>query len=55
MALVLAKDEFSKGLKILELIDSIDKDNPIWDKDCIKRRRDKIIQAAKEIWSLDSI
>ena len=38
---------------IIEFV--IDKDNPIWDKDCIKRRRDKIIQAAKEIWSLDSI
>ena len=39
-----------------EIVDFIeDKDNPIWDKDCIKRRRDKIIQAAKEIWSLDNI
>ena len=39
--------------EIIEFV--IDKGNPIWDKDCIKRRRDKIIQAAKEIWSLDSI
>ena len=29
VAIVLAKDEFSKGLKLLELIDLIDKDNPI--------------------------
>ena len=29
VAVVLAKDEFSKGLKLLELIDLIDKDNPI--------------------------
>jgi len=29
VAIVLAKDEFSKGLKLLELIDIIDKDNPI--------------------------
>ena len=29
IALVLAKDEFAKALKILEIIDSIDKDNPI--------------------------
>ena len=39
--------------EIIEFV--IDKGKPIWDKDCIKRRRDKIIQAAKEIWSLDSI
>ena len=29
VAIVLAKDEFAKGLRILELIDSFDKDNPI--------------------------
>ena len=29
VAIVLAKDEFAKGLRLLELIDSIDKDNPI--------------------------
>lgn len=29
VAMVLAKDEYSKGLKLLELIDSIDPDNPI--------------------------
>lgn len=29
VAVVLAKDEYSKGLKLLELIDEIDKDNPI--------------------------
>ena len=29
VAIVLAKDEFLKGLKLLELIDLIDKDNPI--------------------------
>jgi len=29
VAVTLAKDEFSKGLKLLELIDTIDKDNPI--------------------------
>jgi len=29
VAIVLAKDEYSNALKILELIDSIDKDNPI--------------------------
>ncbi len=29
VALVLAKDELSKGLRLLEIIDSIDKDNPI--------------------------
>jgi len=29
VAIVLAKDEYSKGLKLLELIDTIDKDNPI--------------------------
>ena len=29
VALVLAKDEYSKGLKLLDLIDEIDKDNPI--------------------------
>ena len=39
--------------EIIEFVE--DKDNPIWDKNCIKRRRDKIIQAAKEIWSLDNI
>ena len=39
--------------EIIEFVE--DKNNPIWDKDCIKRRRDKIIQAAKEIWSLDNI
>ena len=29
VAIVLAKDEYSKGLRLLELIDLIDKDNPI--------------------------
>lgn len=29
VAIVLAKDEYSKGLKLLDLIDDIDKDNPI--------------------------
>ena len=29
VAIVLARDEFAKGLRILEIIDSIDKDNPI--------------------------
>ena len=29
VAIVLAKDEFSKGLRLLEFIDEIDKDNPI--------------------------
>lgn len=29
VAIVLAKDEYSKGLRLLEIIDSIDKDNPI--------------------------
>ena len=29
VAIVLAKDEYSKGLRILEIIDLIDKDNPI--------------------------
>ena len=29
VALALAKDEFTKALRLLELIDSIDKDNPI--------------------------
>ena len=29
VAIVLAKDEFAKGLRLLDLIDSIDKDNPI--------------------------
>ena len=29
IALVLAKDEYSKGLKLLEIVDLIDKDNPI--------------------------
>jgi len=29
VAIVLAKDEYSKGLRLLELIDEIDKDNPI--------------------------
>ena len=29
VAMVLAKDEYSKGLKLLELIDTIDPDNPI--------------------------
>ena len=29
VAIVLAKDEYSKGLKLLELINEIDKDNPI--------------------------
>lgn len=29
VAMVLAKDELAKGLKLLEVIDSIDKDNPI--------------------------
>lgn len=28
---------------------------PVWDSDAIKRRRDKIIHAAKDVWSLDSI
>lgn len=30
-------------------------DNPIWDKTSIEKRRDKIVQAAQKIWSLDSI
>lgn len=28
---------------------------PVWDSEAIKRRRDKILQAANEIWSLDKI
>jgi len=32
-----------------------DKDNPVWDKNSIKHRRDRIIAAAKEIWDLDRI
>ncbi len=29
--------------------------SPVWDSIAIKRRRDKVLQAAKEIWSLDTI
>lgn len=39
-----------------EIIEFVaDKENPVWDKTCIKRRADKIIRAAKEIWNLDNI
>ncbi len=29
--------------------------HPVWNSEAIKRRRDKILQAANEIWSLDKI
>lgn len=32
-----------------------DRQNPMWDKDAINKRRIKIIDAAKDIWSLDRI
>lgn len=39
-----------------EIIDFVtDKNNPVWDKASIERRFNKIIQAAKDIWSLDKI
>ena len=39
-----------------EIIDFVtDKEHPIWDSAAIKRRQQKIIAAATEIWSLDSI
>ena len=35
-----------------EIIDFVtDKNNPVWDKASIERRFNKIIQAAKDIWS----
>ncbi len=32
-----------------------DKSNPVWDKEAIKKRRDNILAAAMNIWSLDNI
>lgn len=32
-----------------------DSQNPIWDKNAIEKRREKILNAAKDIWSLDRI
>jgi uncharacterized protein with ParB-like and HNH nuclease domain len=34
---------------------SSDKTNPVWDKNAIEKRKNKIIGAAKKIWDLDSI
>lgn len=31
------------------------KENPVWNKVCINKRTEKIIEAAKEIWDLDKI
>lgn len=39
-----------------EIIEFVtDKDNPVWDKASIEKRFNKIINAAKDIWSLDNI
>jgi len=39
-----------------EIIEFVtDKEHPVWDKASIKRRYDKIIDAAKAIWNLDNI
>ncbi len=57
---------FSKKLKVYgsdnllnqqkEIVEFVsDEENPVWDKTCIEKRYRKIIQAAKEIWSLDNI
>ena len=32
-----------------------DKNNPVWDRECIEKRRDIIVQAAEEIWNLNNI
>lgn len=32
-----------------------DREHPVWDKSCIEKRFNKIVRAAKEIWSLDNI
>jgi hypothetical protein len=32
-----------------------DKDSPVWDRACIEKRFDKIIETAETIWSLDAI
>jgi len=39
-----------------EIIDFvIDKSNPVWNKEAIKKRQEEILKAATEIWNLDNI
>ncbi|RNI32240.1 DUF262 domain-containing protein [Rufibacter immobilis] len=62
----LGNKAFSKKLEVYgkdnllnqqkEIIEFVaDKSNPVWDKTAIERRRDKIVKAALEIWSLDRL
>lgn len=39
--------------EIMEFV--VDREHPVWDKSCIEKRFNKIVRAAKEIWSLDNI